>query len=125
MKPLSVEETIAKLEAIVAKYGEDYVYQLPTYEDESGELESCMYSNQDGTPSCIVGHVLKEVSPKYFKSVHEREWEQLDSNAVYNLSGIYQYFEERAVNLLSNVQFDQDDGVTWGEAVEESVLLFK
>jgi hypothetical protein len=48
---LDVDEVLEDLRAIVAEKGAGYRYR------QDGDDRICTYLNQDGSPSCIVGHV--------------------------------------------------------------------
>lgn len=97
---------IQALEALraVVSGREDYVHQ-----------DGCVYKYEDGTPSCIVGHVLAR-------------WDMLDRvdgegnktkfSALIGRSGWRGIFSLQAVMALEVAQSLQDTGVSWGKAVE-------
>lgn len=66
------DNVIAAMRKAVETKGEDYVYPMG----------GCTYSNPDGSPSCIVGHVLADVTPKTYDAIHKEE----------NSTGVGQFF---------------------------------
>lgn len=136
-KKITAEKTLKALRKIANEKGSDYVYVAPWYEDEYGEQvqgTDCYYSDPQGKPSCIVGVLLREVSPKTYRKLHKFEWHDLDYNprcvavdelyfkgsthvAGVNMGDI---FEPEAVEVLMTVQMHQDLGVPWVEAVDKA-----
>lgn len=105
IKDLTVEMVTPVIEAVVAEYGEDYVYKAE--ERELGEGVRCLY-REDGEPSCIVGHVLDRLGVEY-----DPDWE--DASA----EGVLQGAPTQVQNSLGITQTYQDRGHTWGEALEK------
>lgn len=86
-----------------------FVYEIT----DEGE-HSCVYRNQDGSPSCIIGKAMDRagVLPP------------LKKISLDNTSQVEQVLDawriehtERQSDWLSVVQEHQDDSATWGEAV--------
>lgn len=116
------------LHRIVADKGADYVYP-----NAGG---TCRYSEPDGSPSCIVGHVVAALEPEAFAKTVELEAETGDTTDARNyLAGwqtaydwdrnYYQYetprlvdYESTLAEALELAQRAQDGGLTWGQAVE-------
>lgn len=125
---IAVVET---LNALVEEFGADYMYEQPA---ESGGL--CVNTNIDGTPSCIVGHVIGRLSPDDLARLHAKEWsEDWDREgdeatlyagewAVNALQDVVPTLtiQPDALAVLKVVQGLQDTGSPWGVAVEKAVL---
>lgn len=139
-KKITAEETLKALRRIVKEKGSDYVYEAPWYEDEYGEQvqgTDCYYSDPQGKPSCMVGVLLREVSPRTYRKLHKFEWndmdyrpncvavDELNSDAGPHVTGVNlgDIFEPEAVEVLMTVQRHQDLGVPWVEAVDEAQKL--
>lgn len=97
----------AVLTGIVADKSEGY-----RYTDEDGGRANCVYRNEDGSPSCLVGHVAHRLGiplPAY--------------DAFENSTGVCStvlgqtYFTTDALSRLSRVQMRQDSGETWARAI--------
>jgi len=111
---LTREAVTAAIEKVVAEKGADYVYDR--------EHGGCTYSEQtpEGVvPSCIVGHVIAKMDPELFQRVAEYEsetggfwWTGVDIR----IPGIEQ--DSAVKYALREAQDAQDDGDTWGEALE-------
>lgn len=118
---INAENALTLLAAVVAEKGEEYRY--PGADDGN-----CSYTNADGTPSCIVGHVLKKLHVPLDK-VRAFEWDEdgsiRESTAVSGILGEWGPYadsvsakaDHNAVIILQAAQSKQDDGSTWGEAL--------
>lgn len=94
---------------------EDYVYRLDQ-RDQHGSVE-CNYAEDDGSPSCIVGHVAAALDPHLFRDLAEGEREG-DSFSVMSASHYFRsHFEDRALETLQAAQSAQDEGLSWGTAL--------
>lgn len=140
-KLMGVRELKKRLRRIVNERGHEYTYIHPTYENEYGEeveAAECYYTDQEGNPSCIVGALLSEVAPGRLKTLHHHEWVAPDVGysvpncfAVYELERGYhghgghpivdlgEVFTDEARRALATVQREQDQGKSWGDAVDE------
>lgn len=103
IKDLTVEMVTPVLEALVAEFGEGYVYKEEVR--KAGRDAECLYQ-EDGKPSCIVGHVLYRLGVKY-----DSEWEYWGARRVLGDA------PEEVKEGLSRAQGYQDCGKTWGEAL--------
>lgn len=121
----TVEETLAALKEAVAERGEDYTYQA----DPLSTSEACSYSTVAGESSCIVGNVLKRLTPDIFQSIHDYEWYQSDDDgyclreqSIHSSMGksnsIHMPFTGDAIDLLRRAQTFQDMGESWGDTLE-------
>jgi hypothetical protein len=100
------------IEGAVALKGEDYVYpRRETSEDEIG-WGGCDYI-RDGQPSCIVGHVL--VAAGVDPTALSLEEGQSAWTVTARLLPEWGTDIQRA---LDSAQSAQDQGMTWGEALE-------
>lgn len=134
---LKTDAVTEALEAAVAAKGEDYHYRGYVRADQGAALPgSCSYANEDGSPSCIVGHVVAALDPRLFAEMVEAE--KVEGFPVTELKSgvdIVQYDEydevERQVFIepvksdgpelfeaLRVAQVLQDNGHSWGEALE-------
>ena len=107
---ITAAEARELLTRAVEEKGADYVY--PRSVDEA---LGCAYFEDDGTPSCIVGHVLA------YKGVtlETLPLPDFDNNAsVWALqrSGFLEA-DDRASEALRRAQGRQDGGGDWGEAL--------
>lgn len=136
---INYDEAARLLKEQVQKRGSDYVYTPVTVLDDEGyvEDESCMYFNpEDGSPSCIVGHVvadlgltldtLVEVATERYSGASAQ---YLNNGAIADtLTGALMeterldlYFTPSAEKLLRRAQSNQDAGHSWGWAVQRAL----
>jgi hypothetical protein len=118
---LTYDEAVELLQEAVAKKGEDYVYEPPLvqtpYIEEGSQVALCVYFDDEGSPSCIVGHALAK------KGVTREALDNVDSELNRN-AGPYGLESAEVISapvgvidLLSLVQDYQDQGTPWGEAL--------
>lgn len=72
----------------------------------------CAYFNGDGSPSCVVGHVLAKVG----LSINPMNSGNTARFHLLNLAK--ENFTPKAIRLLRIAQKNQDTGSTWGQAAE-------
>lgn len=112
------EEAFQALRDVVKQFGADYRYREPGSYDRA-----CMYSEADGQPSCLVGHVLARVAPDLFATIHEQEHgrgyeEEVGSFPILHLTDRFDVdVTDDTLTTLEAVQYAQDSGRTWGEAL--------
>ena len=118
--PYTNRQVAEAIERIVLKFGEDYVY--PDSERVDGD---CRYASADGSPSCLVGHVIHELSPEWFEELRRAEatsapriGSSSGSFAVPDIPGIAGTISRRATAALTVAQSLQDCGRAWGWALE-------
>lgn len=121
---LTLDEAIADVRAVIDEYGADY-----RYESDSGE---CMYFELEDpagkAPSCIVGHVFARhglkrddlaVEPRY--ETHETN-RKIDLNEGISVTSLVSNHllavDDDTHQFLSNLQANQDSGISWGESFE-------
>jgi len=119
-KKLTPKKTLKLLEDIV-KGRENYIYSSGRVdEDEYGEESedgNCYYANEDGSPSCIVGHVLSRFDPNLFTQVVE-----LEQSIIIGIVDVSKNIPDfpvtvEALRVLKMVQDSQDNGAQWGSAL--------
>lgn len=104
---ITVEQATKALEEIVAEYGEDYIYP-----GSSNPKQGCIYRDEYGQPSCIVGHVLSRLEPEAFESISAVE-NPLRLDAI----GARRVLDKQILeDALNHLQSAQDAGETWGAA---------
>lgn len=108
------EEAFQALRDVVKQFGVDYKYR------ERWSAKRCTYSEEDGQPSCLVGHVLSRVAPDLFVAIHEREGRG-ETFSIRVLRNIFDVdVTDDTLSTLDVVQLAQDNGHTWGEALERA-----
>lgn len=126
-KPTAVEITLDEAKELLARAvkekGEDYVY-VPLREGgrPNGRPQCAYFNEEDRCPSCMVGYVLS------YKGV---TYERLDAtNSV--VTEVQDLVEEghlkvdnHTLALLTVAQVEQDQGQTWGRALEEALATYE
>lgn len=111
------------LQALVDAKGEDFVYS-PIVDDD-GVGTKCVYV-LNGAPSCIVGHFLANLGvPVERLAVADTAAYGAGLPAgtlLENLrnEGVVSYVAPRVWEALSEAQYTQDSGRTWGAALGEA-----
>ena len=95
-------DDVAKVLREVVAERPDYVYPH----------DYCVYRDEDGSPSCLIGHVIQRLDPDYFASISE----QGNGATVRGLSWTDR-FSVAEVRALRAAQMIQDTGQTWAEAL--------
>jgi hypothetical protein len=113
------EEAVQLLEKAVADRGADYVYA----KDPKALRTSfwrCVNVFVDGTPGCIIGQILA------YKGFWDQEGAALYEGTVtvsdLIVEGVIEA-DDATAELLSAVQRNQDNGVSWGEAVSRARMI--
>lgn len=108
VEPLTLDRAVELAREVVAEKGADFVY-----EEEEGAWGG-LYVHAGDKPGCLVGHILL------------RHGVPVETLKNYNSMGIAWVADEtgvaaaEATNFLESVQGDQDDGHSWGKAVDEA-----
>ena len=142
------EEVTLLLERIVAKYGRDYVYthvenawasgpgcvyaridQHVERQDDGGVIETVVYE-----PSCILGHLLYVKDSSYLEKIVRMDnadtsgehynqwgWGPMASEGVGFMPDSWAE-DTDLVSCLCNLQRQQDEGMSWGEALDSFKL---
>lgn len=108
--------------AAVVEGNEEYLYEAPLI----GDRRVCAYFDEEGAPSCIVGHVLarngltldmiKEYDPDGSFNKYPVDW--LISRGLVACSSL-------AAWALADAQRMQDVGVSWGAVLERVEALMR
>lgn len=117
MKLYGASDVLAKLEEIVAEYGEDHKY------DPDRVRAECNYAEPNGDPSCVAGHVFFRLDPDLFESIREAEATSQISQTVCDIESKYHVelpLTRLASTVLLTAQSRQDSGYSWGVALEEA-----
>jgi hypothetical protein len=117
----TAQQALKVMEEVVNEFGDDYVYG----DEQKNEYGDCVYANEDGTPSCLVGHVIARLDPDAFDNVVYKE-QELGSTPAHNLTneGYVQlgFWDENTAYIMMEAQGAQDTGSTWGEAYQRALL---
>lgn len=114
---LTLDEAKELLNRAVEERGRTYIYQSPVE-------GACVYFDPEGgCPSCLVGHVLayKGFSLDDFSpgsNINRWEVAQLVESG-------FLLVDDETQTLLTIAQTEQDDGMTWGRAVEEALATYE
>lgn len=116
-KPTITEaDFTAAIEKAVADKGADYVYNP----DDS---RSCVYT-EDGEPSCIIGTALVnlgfEPNPDWDNPMQTDKL--LEDTTADTILPYFFDIPENVVVAARRAQVDQDNGSTWGTALEDYTL---
>lgn len=111
------------LQALVDVKGEDFVYNPVVLDDGVGT--QCVYV-LDGAPSCLVGQFLANLGVP----VERLEVADMGSYGAGLPAGVLlenlrdeeviTYTDDHVCSALSEAQYAQDSGRTWGAALEEA-----
>lgn len=118
-RPLTPELLRGYFHRALQEKGWEYVYRPPI---ASGGVQSCLYRNPDGSPSCLVGHVLHYHGVP-LGSINEGS----DASSVARKAGVVEPGERGhlVMNALDVAQMTQDEGHSWAEAIEEAINILE
>ena len=88
----------------VVKGNEDFVYT------EAGN--SCVYVNNDGSPSCLIGHALMRCG------IEAEFFEGINRDPLFVIEHLFSSMSESVLESMTAAQLAQDRGETWGRALE-------
>lgn len=114
MIELEYDKAVELLEEIVAEKG-DYCYTEDPKTDERRKAQNsnmCFYANEDGTPGCIIGHLVHKLNPEFDLNLIERK------GAARALQAAGFDVRADAATLVRKTQMSQDLGYTWRQAVD-------
>lgn len=106
------------LQRAVNEKGEDYVYK------RKEPFGSCMYFDENKQPDCIIGHVLSYLGITYDNlSTATLKGEDVNITAVNTLMyhKVIATDSVKTKTLLKKAQIYQDEGSTWGTALELAI----
>jgi hypothetical protein len=123
---ITYEKALSAMRGAVADRGADYVYP----ESEKTFAGTCQYLTEDGRASCLVGEVLVRVGvpaeslPKWIPGERSSSLEAVPmaSSLLGNLesAGVLTFERNRTQVFLDTAQDEQDNGQTWGVALERA-----
>lgn len=118
-------EALRRLKDAVDLKGEDYVYLHDNGTSiREAPAVSCVNKYRDGSPACIVGHVLVALADGgYFT----RDQIPDGGSVALAAENLPVKFTEDALLVLGRAQSRQDTGRTWGEAyaaAQEAVAVW-
>jgi hypothetical protein len=112
VRTLGYDEALTWLERIVQEKGADYVYSEDKRVGRTEASKSCANWDNDGQPSCIVGHLA--IQGGY---VQPNSYDQFSAaGTLFHSNGIE--LDEKASILLYEVQRQQDMSIPWGQSLE-------
>lgn len=121
MIEVNIDQAIAGVKAIVAEHGYDYVYTKKRVIE--GTAPRCVYVYK-GRPDCLVGKFLASQGVSIsdlergdtaaFGSAAEDVLHDLGKRGIMEVDG-------ETFQFLANLQYDQDSGKTWGEALSRAI----
>lgn len=114
------DEARALLAEVVAEKGGDYVYPRANMSDSDGNSALCVYFEPDGSPSCIVGHLLARKGITL--STLGDDSNQVGVSSLVD-DGILAC-DKITADALYEAQASQDGGDTWGEALADAERVF-
>ena len=109
-EPMTVDEALKLLEAVVADFGEDHVYQRHSLAEGGA---TCRHIH-NGEPDCLVGHVLIRSGRFTAEELSDIQTVRL---AAFTYPG---RLVDEATHVLVAAQSTQDAGCTWGVALERA-----
>lgn len=121
MKEYTLETLLPHFRAIVADKGEDYVYE--PIRKGTHLTDGCFYHNE-GQPSCGVGHVLHRIGvPIEALKLMDEGFETSIGDQYSRLAQDHSItFDIGAKSLMESFQDDQDNAISWGDALKASIL---
>jgi hypothetical protein len=110
---IEIPEMLNLIEIAVSERGANFRYEdyLNTYVEEELDVESCQYRARSGQPLCIAGVALNEAG--LLASLREND-------IVTNQTGLVGKVSRQALDVLYEAQNAQDEGNTWGYALEQA-----
>jgi hypothetical protein len=119
---ITLDESKQYLGEAVKEKGAEYVYKNVTHPDNGSE--TCVYFDpKTKKPSCLVGHVLVR------KGVTFERLDGRDRNLYTDVQGLIDAdiikVDNETQALLSLAQGAQDQGATWGDALETALDEYK
>lgn len=95
------EEFTNAMRKVVAEHGEDYVYIPGPF---------CVYRNEDGSSSCLIGHALSVLGIQVP--------DELNAEPIEDINDDQQYTEDEVlIFAMQRAQEEQDRASTWGTAL--------
>lgn len=120
MIEITFDSAVKAMQEAIELKGPKYAYVNPNGV-ETGDGAMCFYvDTARNAPSCAVGHVLH---------AHGVSIDDLRGVEMEDATGALGSLEEdeilvcenRAINLLQDIQYTQDRGMTWADSLAESI----
>ncbi len=105
---LTYKQTVDGLREIVRKSGRDYI-------DGDYELGCVNFDDEDGQPSCIVGHLYA------MHGIWDEGYWATDSVVELAARGVLTFDSDSTKDILANIQKMQDEWVSWGDALDRAL----
>lgn len=123
---ITLDDAMRTLREVVAEYGRGHRYIKPlikAIDGGYGFIPACVYTH-NYCPSCLIGHVLHRLGVpvgehKYYNRVG------IASLAWDCEYGQRAFFEPEAVGVLERAQGVQDNGISWGAALDAAEEMCK
>lgn len=121
---ITPERFAEALDKAVAERGADHIYE-PTYTTaETGSISPCVYVDNEGTPSCLIGCALANLGVDLVEHIHQASRNTLRASIVLNqlaAAGVIAFEGDRRVVegvlvAADRAQEAQDHGHEWGDA---------
>jgi len=118
MSVIKTEEAIKALAEIMEQYGSAYAFDIEGgYGCEYGDV------SEDGevVPACIVGQLIYRLDRPLFDEIVATS----NSTLLGALRGKVEFEDEEFAQYMQVWQYEQDDGVSWGESYDRMPEKFK
>jgi len=106
----------ATLREVVAE-NPDFVYPAASIRMKQNDWHNgggaCVYAHPDGSPACVIGHVVYRLTPELLPYYHADP-----QNASDLLAGLYPKVSAGVRVAASEAQSSQDNGSSWQEALD-------
>lgn len=103
---------------VVNEFGEDYVYpESHKRQFPNQDQATCVYVHE-GKPSCLVGQILHR------HGVSLEELALRENIGGFSVTEATTETEDYVSSFMSNMQWRQDEGWTWGEALAEASVRY-
>jgi len=125
--PYTLDDLVNAVREVAAERP-DFIYKRRTYTNHE---KVCVYTEPDGTPSCIIGVALARVGDpvpswdedRFYSPSVDRELTIFGTRVWLDYFGIDNIWNESdevrsRIHWLNYLQNQQDNGATWSEAVE-------
>lgn len=100
---------------LIGEYEPDTVYFDMHQKHYGGGSVECLYSLGDG-PGCIVGKALYELGVS-IETLRDLDAQDGGTKAIEIPGTIIERDSDEAMQYIQDVQYSQDSGSTWGEAI--------
>jgi hypothetical protein len=115
---ITLDQVRQSARKVVAEFGEDYVYEQ---REMFASTVGCVYTEDNGEPSCIVAHILSDLGVSLEPFVgkngpHElntKRWGCINAESELGVT-----IDMKAKYYLGDLQEIQDEEQSWGRALE-------